>query len=170
MAETRFEELKEAVREYGAAAFQNLLKCRALGDAIIGGFHAFEGCSPGCVVGVPAAGAFDPRKDYGDEAYSFSKRDVIILEPITFGVCLIVGNAEDAGALWLRTSVAAEIAGDGFDVFVAARPKIRLPLAFDDALTPVYQAIHREFLDTFTREILEFNDARFKTGIGFLPV
>ncbi|MGF1545317.1 MAG: hypothetical protein ACFB00_12605 [Parvularculaceae bacterium] len=95
---------------------------------------------------------------------------MIVLEPISFGLCLIVGNAEDAGALWLRTRIAAEIVGDSFHVYVAARPKIRLPLDFSGRLEPVFEAVHREFLETFTREILEFNDTRFRTGIGFLPV
>lgn len=169
MAGAKFEELKTAIRDYGKAAFQNLLKCRALGDAIIEGFHAFEGCPENNVVAVPSEGAFDPRKDYGDEAYSYSGREVIILEPVRFGLCLIVGNAEDAGALWLRTVVSSEIIGENFDVFVASQPVIRVPIDFEGKLDPVFEAIHREFLETFTLEVNEFLDARFKTGIGFLP-
>ena len=169
-ADSKYNELREAVRAYGEAAFQNLLRCRALGDAIIGGFHAYEGCAASCVSGVPFEGPFDPRKEYGDEAYSFSRREIIILEPVRFGVSLIVGNEEDAGALWLRTALAAEMAGDAFDVYVAARPKIRIPLDFEGRLEPVFEAIHKEFLETFTREVMEFNDSRFRTGIGFLPL
>jgi hypothetical protein len=164
----KFSELQRAIRDYGQAAFQNLLKCRALGDSVISGFYEFEGCPRASVVAVPPAGPFDPHKDYGDEAFSFHGRQVIILEPVRFGLCLIVGNAEDAGALWLRTVVSAEIAGDSFDVFVAAQPLIRVPLEFEGKLDPVFDAIHREFLETFTLEVNEFNDARFKTGIGFL--
>jgi hypothetical protein len=164
----KFDELKTAIRAYGEAAFQNLLKCRALADAIIGGFHAYEGCPPENVAAVPAQGQFDPRKEYGDEAFSYSGREVIILEPVRFGLCLIVGNAEDSGALWLRTVVSAEIIGENFDVFVASRPVIRIPIDFDGKLGPVFDAVHGEFLETFTLEVNEFNDTRFKTGIGFL--
>lgn len=169
MAGAKFEELKSAIRDYGQAAFQNLLKCRALGDAIASGFHGFEGCPAENAAAVPADGVFDPCKDYGDDAFSYSGREVIILEPVRFGICLIVGNAEDAGALWLRTVVAAEIIGENFDVFVAAQPVIRVPIDFAGKLDPVFEAIHREFLETFTLEVNEFRDARFKTGIGFLP-
>lgn len=169
MAGEKFEELKTAIRDYGQAAFQNLMKCRALGDAIASGFHVFEGCPAENVAAVPAEGAFDPRKDYGDEAYSYAGREVIILEPVRFGLSLIVGNAEDGGALWLRTVIAAEIIGESFDVFVAAQPVIRIPFDFEGRLDPVFDAIHREFLETFTLEVDEFLDARFKTGIGFLP-
>lgn len=169
MSGAKFEELRTAIRLYGQAAFQNLLKCRSLGDAITEGFHRFEGCPAENVAAVPAEGPFDARKDYGDGAYSYSGREVIVLEPVRFGLCLIVGNAEDSGALWLRTVISAEIIGDSFDVFVASQPVIRIPIDFDGRLDPVYEAIHREFLETFTLEVNEFLDARFKTGIGFLP-
>ncbi|MCA8887540.1 MAG: hypothetical protein KDA46_01845 [Parvularculaceae bacterium] len=169
MAGEKFSELQAAIRDYGQAAFQNLLKCRALGDAILRGFPDFEGCPPACVVAVPPAGPFDPHKDYGDEAFSYHGRQVIILEPVRFGLCLVVSNTEDAGALWLRTVVSAEISGEAFEVFVAARPVIRVPLEYDGQLEPVFEAIHREFLETFTLEVNDFNDARFKTGIGFMP-
>lgn len=169
MAGAKFEELRTAIRDYGQAAFQNLMKCRALGDAIIGGFHEFEGCPAENVAAVPAQNQFDPCKDYGDEAYSYSSREVIILEPVRFGLCLIVGNVEDSGALWLRTVVSAEVIGENFEVFVASQPAIRVPIEFDGKLDPVFEAVHREFLETFTLEVSEFLDARFKTGIGFLP-
>lgn len=166
---SRYDDLKAAIRDYGQAAFQNLLKCRALGDAIIAGFSEFEGCPAENVAAAPAEGAFDPRKDYGDEAYSYSRREVIILEPVRFGLCLIVGNAEDSGALWLRTVISSEIVGENFDVYVAARPVIRVPFAFEDKLAPVFEAVHAEFVETFTLEVNEFHDTRFRTGIGFLP-
>ena len=170
MAETKFEELKAAIYEYGDAAFQNLMRCRALADTIVNDFPDYIGCKRECVSSVPIEGAFDPRKDYGDEAFSFHRRQVIILEPVRFGLSLIVGNAEDSGSLWLRTVISAEITGDTFDIFVASQPRIRVPLDFTGKLEPVYEAIHKEFLETFTLEVMEFNDARYKTGIGFLPV
>ncbi len=166
---SKYEELQTAIRDYGQAAFQNVVRCRALGDAIIEGFHRFEGAPAKNVVAVPAQEPFDPRKDYGDDAFSYSAREVIILEPVRFGLCLIVGNTEDSGALWLRTVVSAEIVGETFDVFVASQPVIRVAFEFEDKLGPVFEAIHREFLETFTLEVNEFNDTRFKTGIGFLP-
>lgn len=170
MSQTKFEELKSAIYEYGTAAFQNLLRCRALADAIVAGYPKHIECDEGCVTTVPIEGAFDPRKAYGDEAFSFHGREVIILEPVRFGLCQIVGNAEDSGSLWLRTVISIEITGDTFDVFVASQPLIRVPLEFNGHLGPVFDAIHKEFLETFTLEVMEFNDARFKTGIGFLPV
>lgn len=169
MAGRRYDELAAAVKDYGAAAFRNLLRCRALGEAVISGFAAFEGVDEAQVAGVPAEGPFDPRKDYGDEAFSFHGRSVIVLEPVRFGICLILGNAEDSGALWLRTVVSAEIIGESIDVFVGAQPLVRVPHDFEGRLAPVFEAIHREFLETFTLEVAEFADARFKTGIGFLP-
>lgn len=169
MAETKYDELKSAIRAYGAAAFENLLRCKALGEAVIEGFAPYIGAAPACVSGVPHVGEFDPRREYGEAAFSFSRRDVIILEPVRFGVSLIVGNQEDSGALWLRTVVAAEVTGGAFDVFVAAQPKIRTPLDFEGRLAPIWDALHQEFLDTFQLEVMEFNDERFKTGIGFLP-
>jgi hypothetical protein len=169
LARSKYEELEQAIRDYGEAAFQNLLRCKALGDAVIDGFPAYLNCDPRCVSGVPAEGAFDPRKNYGDEAFGFHARQVIILEPVRFGISVIVGNAEDSGSLWLRTTVAAEVAGDSFEVYVGAQPLIHTPLDFEGHLTPIFEAIHQEFLDTFELEVMEFNDVRFKSKIGFLP-
>lgn len=169
MTATPFDELKAAIRDYGQAAFQNLLKCRALADAIVAEFPAFEGCPANHVAAVPAEGPFDPRTPYGDKAYSFSRREVIALEPVVFGLSLIVGNVEDQGALWLRTVLSLEIAGEAFDVYVADRKVIRVPLDFEGRLTPVFEAVHAEFLETFRLEVNEFEDKTFTAGIGFLP-
>lgn len=168
VAETRYETLQAAIRDYGAAAFQNLLRSKSVGEAIIGGLHAYLGCPKECVAGVPAEGPFDPRKEYGDEAFSFSRREIIALEPVRFGISLIVGNAEDSGALWLRTSVSVEVSGDRFDIYVAEQSVIHAPRDYEGALDAVFEAIYREFLGIFEIETMEFNDARFKNGIGFL--
>ncbi|MEM9263035.1 MAG: hypothetical protein AAGA22_05600 [Pseudomonadota bacterium] len=165
----RYNELREAIKTYGDAAFQNLIRCRALAREIVTQFSAYEGCPPEAVALVPATGAFDPRQKYGDAAFNFSAREIVILEPLRFGLCLVVGNVEDAGSLWLRTVVSIEMSVDGFDIFVSERPKIRIPLQFEGKLDPVFAEIHKEFLETFTREVNEFNDVRFGSGIGFIP-
>jgi len=168
MTKTKYEELQDAIHKYGAAAFENLLRCKGLSEAITQNLHTYLGCDADRVSLVPAQGDFDPQKDYGDEAYSFSQRPVIVLEPVHFGLSLIVKNAEDEGAMWLRTHVSIEVTGDSFDVFVASEPIIRVPLDYKDHLDPVFESIYREFIKTFEMEVMEFNDARFKNGIGFL--
>lgn len=169
MTQSRFEKLQEAIKTYGAAAFENLMRCKGLGEAVIAGFPDYLGCSQHCVTAVPPQGAFDPRKDYGEDAFSYHQREVIALEPVQFGIALTVKNQEDSGALWLRTAISIEVTGDGFDIFVAQQPRIRAPLDYAGTLEPVFEAIYREFLNTFQLEVLEFNDKRFETGIGFLP-
>lgn len=166
---TRIQKLQEAIRDYGAAAFENLLRCKGLGEAIIDGLPTFLECSADCVTAVPPAGAFDPRKDYGEDAFSYRHREVIVLEPVQFGVALTMKNMEDSGALWLRTALSIEVTGDSFDVFVAQQPIIHIPLDYEGKLDPVFEAIYREFLNTFQLEVLEFNDKRFETRIGFVP-
>lgn len=169
MTETRFEKLQEAIKAYGAAAFENLLRCKGLGEAVINGLPDYLGCNAENVTAVPPEGLFDPRKDYGEEAFSYRHREVIALEPVIFGVALTVHNFEDSGALWLRTALSIEVTGDSFDVFVAQQPLLRIPLDYEDKLEPVFEAIYREFLNTFHLEVLEFNDKRFETRIGFVP-
>ncbi len=169
MAQTRFQKLQEAIKTYGAAAFENLLRCKGFGEAIIKGLPDYLECKPECVSAVPPGGQFDPRKNYGEEAFSYHHREVIVLEPIQFGIALTVKNFEDSGSLWLRTAIAIEVTGDSFDVFVAHQPMLRVPLDYDGKLEPVFEAIYREFLNTFQLEVLEFNDKRFSTGIGFVP-
>ncbi|MEZ5894191.1 MAG: hypothetical protein R3C58_13740 [Parvularculaceae bacterium] len=165
----RFEKLQQAIRDYGAAAFENLLRCKGFGEAVLKGLPGFLDCEPRCVRAVPPDGPFDPRQDYGEDAFSYRQREVIVLEPVVFGIALVVDNIEDSGALWLRTAISVEVAGDSFDVFVAQEPVIRIPLDYDGKLEPVYEAIYREFLNTFQLEVLEFNDKRFETRIGFVP-
>ena len=82
MTQSRFEKLQEAIKIYGAAAFENLMRCKGLGEAIVAGFPDYLGCGRNCVTAVPPEGAFDPRKDYGEEAFSFRRREVIALEPV----------------------------------------------------------------------------------------
>ena len=84
MDETRFDKLQSAISAYGAAAFENLLRCKGLGRAIVDGFPGFIGCQSECVTAVPPAGEFDPRKDYGEKAFSYAHRPVIVLEPYPF--------------------------------------------------------------------------------------
>jgi len=169
MTESRFEKLQQAIKAYGAAAFENLLRCKGFGEAVLTGLPAYLGCSPQCVTAVPPDGEFDPRRDYGEDAFSYRHREVIVLEPVQFGIALTVTNAEDSGMLWLRTALSIEVTGDSFDVFVAQQPVIRIPLDYEGKLEPVFEAIYREFLNTFQLEVLEFNDKRFETRIGFVP-
>lgn len=165
---TPYAQLKAAVRDYGEAAMENFLRCRAFGLALAEGLPAFMGCSDKCVSLVPPEGAFDPAKAYGDAAFSFDPKGVIRLEPILFGVCVIMPNAEDSGSLWLRTVVRVEITGDTFDIFAGHQPMVRVPLEFADRLAPVYQAIYKELLSVFRKELARFNDERYAGGIGFL--
>ncbi len=169
MTKSRFESLQDAIKTYGAAAFENLVRCKGLADAVVAAFPDYIGCGEGCVRAVPPIGEFDPRQDYGDKAFSYAHRQVIALEPVRFGIALTVKNFEDSGALWLRTALAAEITGDTFDVFIAQQPVIHVPLDYAGKLDPVLEAIYQEFLQTFQVRVLAFNDQRFETGIGFLP-
>lgn len=169
MEQSRFEELQDAIKKYGAAAFENLIRCKGLAEAIIDGFPAYLECNTDCVKPVPATAPFDPRKDYGDEAFSYSQRKVIALEPVKFGLALVVRNFEDSGSIWLRTAIAIEVTGSTFDVFIAQQPLLHAPLDYDGKLEPIFEAIFREFMRTFKIELLAFKDERFETGIGFLP-
>lgn len=166
---TPFEEIRVAVRDYGDAAMENFLRCRALGRAVFAAMPEYFGCDSGCVSLVPAQGAFDPTKDYGDDAFSFNQKGVIRLEPITFGVCLVVPNTDDSGSLWLRTGIRTEITGDTFDVFVSHQPMVRVPVEFTGQLAPVLDSIKREYLSVFRTELAHFNDERYAGGIGFMP-
>ncbi|MGV6820430.1 MAG: hypothetical protein ACWA5T_08020 [Parvularcula sp.] len=166
---TPFEEIQHAVAAYGEAAMENFLRCRAVGRALFTGMPAYFGCAADKVCLVPAQGAFDPNKDYGDAAFSFHQHEVIRLEPIIFGLCLIVPNAEDSRSLWLRTGVRVEVTGDTFDIFVSHQPMVRVPLDFEGHLTPVWDTIKREFLSVFRTELARFSDERYAGGIGFVP-
>jgi hypothetical protein len=166
---TPYEELKAAIHDYGDAAMENFVRCRALGRAVAEGLPGYLKCSPNCVSLVPAQGQFDPSKDYGDEAFSFNPNQPIRLEPVVFGICLILPHEEDSGSLWLRTGLRVEVTGGTFDIFVANQPLTRVPLEFEGALEPLFETIHEEYLSVFNKDLMHFNDERYAGGIGFMP-
>jgi len=166
---TPYEKLRQAILDYGDAAMENLLRCRTFSNVLIDGFADYLGCPKEMVAAVPAEGPFDPRKDYGEKAFSFHGKPVIRLEPVMFGICVIVGNAEDSGSLWLRTAVRVELTGNSFDVYVADQPIIHVDKQFEGKLAPVWDAMFTELHSVFKQELADFNDVRFEHGIGFLP-
>ena len=166
---TPYEKLKLAIRDYGDAAMENFVRCRAFGRAVAAGVPSYMGCTEKCISLVPAEGPFDPTKAYGDDAFSYSRNGVIRLEPITFGICAIIPNAEDSGSLWLRTGIRVEVRGDNFDIFVSHQPMIRVPLEFSGQLNLVYETIHKEFMSVFRKELAHFGDERYAEGFGFMP-
>ncbi|GGD08043.1 hypothetical protein [Aquisalinus flavus] len=167
-ADSPYGELKRAVADYGKAAMDNLLHCKAFGRAVMEGYAGWLGCEPERVVGVPAKGQFDPHHDYGDAAFSFYQSPVIRLEPVTFGICLTIDNVEDSGSLWLRTAIRVDMAGTVLEVFVGTQPMVNVPVEFDGQLDPVFRAIHKEMMSVFSQELQEFRDDRFRGGIGFI--
>jgi len=167
--EAPYEQLRRAIHAYGDAAMENFLRCRALGYAVVKGFHAYLDTQVPCVSLVPPQGPFTPQQDYGDRAFSYDPSQPIRLEPIAFGICVTVPNAEDSGSLWLRTGVRVEVRDDRFDVFVAHQPLVRVPLDFENKLAPIFESLMREYLQIFRRELAEFGDERFRNQLGFVP-
>ncbi|MEE4207665.1 MAG: hypothetical protein V2I43_00170 [Parvularcula sp.] len=166
--ETRYQELTRAVHAYGQAAMENLLRCRALGLATSNGLAAYLGAPETCVALVPAQGPFDPKRDYGHEAFSYDPLRPIRLEPIIFGLCVIVPNAEDSQSLWIRTGVRCEVIDERFEVFVANQPMVRLPLEFEGQLEPLFETLMREFMQIFRHELADFGDERYRHQLGFV--
>ncbi len=164
---SKYEELRDAIKLYGEAAMENLVRCKALGNAVINGLAEWLECPPENVAAVPPAGQFDPRKNYGEAAFSYHAQPVIRLEPVVFGVCVSIKNVEDSGSLWLRTAIRVEVTGDTFDVYVANQPTVRIPLEFTGQLAPVYEAIYKELINVFKMELEEFQDSRYERSIGF---
>ncbi|MCI5044102.1 MAG: hypothetical protein MRY72_05340 [Aquisalinus sp.] len=165
---SKYDELKQAISDYGEAAMENLVRCKGIGQAIVAGFPEWLGCPAERVTTVPPGGQFDPRRDYAEAAFSYHNQPVIRLEPIIFGICVAVQNVEDSGALWLRTAIRLEVTGDTFDIFVANQPAVHVSLDYDnEKLAPVFEAIHKELMQVFKTQLAEFNDSRYERGIGF---
>ena len=164
---SRYEQLRGAIKDYGEAAMENLVRCKGISRAILEGLPNWLECPTEKVAAVPPAGAFDPRQNYGEAAFSYHGQPVIRLEPVVFGVCVAVENMEDSGSLWLRTAIRVEVTGDTFDVYVANQPTVHVPLEFTDQLDPVFEAVHKELINVFKTELAEFHDSRYERGIGF---
>lgn len=166
--QTPFETLRAAIFAYGEAAMENLLRCRAFGYAVAEGFAVYLRGPEGTVGLVPATGPFNPNQSYGDAAFSYDPNRPIRLEPIAFGISLTIKNAEDSGSLWIRTPVRVEVKDERFEVFVADQPRLRVPLAFEGQLQPLFETMMREFLDAFRQELEDFGDERYQSRLGFV--
>lgn len=169
MPDTPYATLRKAICAYGDAAMENFLRCRALGNAIADGLHAYLEAPEPCVSLVPPGGPFDPKKTYGDKAFSYDENRPIRLEPIVFGICVVVPNAEDSGTLWIRTPVKVEVKDEMFEIFVAHQARVRIPLDFEGRLKPVFESLMKEFLRMFKQELADFGDERYQNQIGFVP-
>lgn len=167
--ETPYERIQRAIRNYGEAAMENFVRCRALGYALAEGLDDYLQAPEPCVALVPPEGPFDPKRHYGDAAFSYDPSQPIRLEPIAFGLCVVVPNAEDSGNLWIRTALKVEVAEERFEIFVAHQPRVRIPLAFEGKLAPLYQTLLAEFLQLFREELADFGDPRYQNRIGFVP-
>lgn len=164
----RYQALQEAVRDYGAAAFENMCLCRKFGEGVIAGLPGWLGCPSHYVAGVPADGPFDPRRDYGEAMFSFHDREIVVMEPVRFGVSVIIDNLDAPGGVWARASVSVQVTGDTFDVFIGGRPMLHAPRAFEDALEPVFEGLEEELHAAFREGVETFRDDRGDARIGFL--
>lgn len=167
--DTPYDRLKAAISAYGEAAMENLIRCRALGNAVAKGLNDYLGAPEPCVALVPPQGPFDPTQKYGDAAFSYDPNQPIRLEPIAFGLCVTVPNVEDSGSLWIRTGIKVEVKDDRFEIFISNQPRLRLPLDFEGRLQPVYETLMAEFLHLFRHELADFGDPRYQNRIGFVP-
>lgn len=168
--ETPYDMLRSAVRAYGEAAMENFLRCRAFGYAVADGLAAYLAAPEPCVSLVPASGPFDPKRSYGDRAFTYDPKRPIRLEPMAFGLCVTIPHEEDSGSLWVRTGVRVEVKDDRFDVFVAHQPLIRIPVEFEGQLAPVFERIMAEYMQIFRRELADFGDVRYQNTVGFVPI
>lgn len=169
MAESApYDTLRQAASAYGEAAMANFLRCRALGYAIAKGLPGFLGAPAEAVALVPARGPCNPKANYADRAFNYDPARPIRLEPVVFGLCLMIPNAEDSGSMWIRTPVKVEVANSRFEVYVDDRPRVRIPLAFEGALDPVYEALLAEFMEVFQQELEDFGDSRYQNRLGFV--
>jgi hypothetical protein len=171
MAEdTPYARLTAAIHAYGSAALENFLRCRAFAHALAESLHDYLGAPEPCVSLVPAKGPFDPKKAYGEKAFSYDPARPIRLEPITFGLCVTVPNAEDSGSMWIRTAVMAEVKEDRFEVFVAGQPRVRVPLDFEGNFGPVHETLMTEYMRLFRQELEEYGHEDYQNRIGFVPI
>ncbi|MEM8987582.1 MAG: hypothetical protein AAGC95_12770 [Pseudomonadota bacterium] len=163
----KYNELQKSIQDYGRAAFENMCLCRHFAETLAKGMPGYLDCDPSLVALVPAEGPFDPKRVYGDEAFSFHGAKVIALAPIQFGVSLVAKNPQDDEALWLRARVSVEVVGGMFVTFIGFQRKLEIPT--DEVnFEKVYERIYKEYLDTFKKEVDEYRSDRLKTGIGFV--
>jgi hypothetical protein len=149
MTQSRIDALRQAAWKYGAVTTENDAFVKRLAHVLREGFAEYLGVDLSCVSLVPAAGDYDPRLDYRDAAFSTYLSGLQLLEPIQFGLSVMVQNLGDSGANWLAISIEVMKRADRAEVFVGQSPKISIPAAYEGCLEPVFERLYNGMADFY---------------------
>lgn len=109
---SRLDELAETILDYEARARRAYQAVSSFARVLIAAFDRYLDPRPGHVVGVPAKGPWDPKKDWGDKMFGQAHPDHPTLEPIRFAVAVKVRHEETDTTWWIRSKLSVEATGD----------------------------------------------------------
>jgi hypothetical protein len=161
-------ELQEAMSRYGETSVRNYQTIHPIGEKLIEGFEAYLGV-PGRVVGVPPAGDWEERTNYGSAKFSTFGSGLLSVGPISMGLAVRIPHTKDAGAFWMRVVLEFLIEGRTFSVHIGDGKTVGgLPIDCTDSdLRPVYDEIFSYVKDFFVHPVSYF-EAERAGKIGFL--
>ncbi|MEQ8406317.1 MAG: hypothetical protein RKE49_14570 [Oceanicaulis sp.] len=109
---TRLDELAGTILEYEARGRRAFQAVSAFARVLIAGFDRYLDPRGGHVVGVPAEGAWDPKKDWGEQMFGQARPEHPSLDPIKFALAVRVRHEDTDTVWWIRTKISAEVTGE----------------------------------------------------------
>ena len=161
---TRAEALAEIAGEYGDRALTNYSQVRNLAINLRDSLRDYLCHDKDCVFLVPPSGKFGAR-DYGSEAYSVSGKGFLPLEPISFGLAVLVSGKKD----YIRIVMTTRKEGDTLYLTPDNRKPYRLDLPIsDDQLAEITEGVYAYLVDWFASRIDRYDNGDYgNNDIGF---
>ncbi|MGJ3232244.1 MAG: hypothetical protein ACFE0P_10640 [Oceanicaulis sp.] len=164
---TRLAELADTILEYEARGRRAFQAVSAFARVLIGALDRHLDPRGGHVVGVPADGAWDPKKDWGDAMFGKANPDHPTLDPIRFALAVRVRHADTDTVWWIRTKLSAEITGE----LIRGRIENRFDFEHDprdpDSLSRLCALIYKDLCAFYADAIHRHDGEGVAAPIGF---
>ena len=161
---TRAEALAEIAGEYGDRALTNYSQVRNLAINLRDSLRDYLCHEKDCAFLVPPSGKFGAR-DYGSDAFSVSGKGFLPLEPISFGLAVLVSGKKD----YIRIVITVRKEGDTLYLTPDNRKPHRINLPLDKAqITEITEAMYAYLVDWFASRIDRYDNGDYgNNDIGF---
>lgn len=166
MTATKYLELQALTKKYGEETLVFSSKVKEIGASIIISYVTYLGGPVTAAISVPPKGDFDATANYRDAAYDCYKRSTKYLEPISMGICTVIGNQSDEGSTWVRTVIEFHPQDGGVRLHIGSRARqFQVGNNLHTIMIDICEAV---FLDACEAFSVEIDEAQGRSRIGYI--